>query len=68
MMYNLIQYNDDMVKRFQISMSRLLKITVKFIAFKMRIKVILSADGLTIDVSERKPLRHRRATGIGTVQ
>lgn len=47
-----------MVKRFQVSMSRLLKITVKFIAFRMRVKVLLSTDGLTIDVSERKRSPH----------
>lgn len=58
MIYSLIRKNDIMVKRFQVSMSRLLRITIKFIAFQMRIKVILSADGLTIDISERKPLRH----------
>ena len=53
-MYKIIYVNNIMVKRFQVSMSRLLKITVKFIAFRMRVKILLSADGLTIDMSERK--------------
>lgn len=33
--------------------AKMLRLTIKFIAFKMRVRIILSSDGLTIDISER---------------
>lgn len=57
MYYSFIYKNDIIMKRVINFSTRLLKLTIKFIAFKMRVKIILSSDGLTIDVSEKSPLK-----------
>ena len=57
MYYSFIYKNDIIMKRIFNLSTKLLRLTVKFIAFKMRVKIILSSDGLTIDISEKSPLK-----------
>lgn len=57
MYYSFIYKNDIIMKRIFNSSTKLLRLTIKFIAFKMRVKIILSSDGLTIDISEKSPLK-----------
>lgn len=54
MYYLLILKSDIMVKKFSINLTKLLSLTFKFFVFKTKVKVILSSDGLTIDVQEKK--------------
>lgn len=57
MYYSFIYKNDIIMKRIFNFSTKLLKLTINFISFKMRVRIILSSDGLTIDVSEKSPLR-----------
>lgn len=57
MYFSFIYKNDIIMKRVFNFSTKLLRLTIKFIAFKMRIRVILSSDGLTIDISEKSPLK-----------
>lgn len=57
MYYSFIYKNDIIMKRVIKFSTKLLKLTIKFIAFKMRVRIILSSDGLTIDISEKSPLK-----------
>lgn len=43
-----------MIKKFSINLTKLLSLTFKFFIFKTKVNVILSSDGLTIDVQEKK--------------
>lgn len=57
MYYLLILKSDIMIKKFTINVSKLLSLTLKFFVFKTKVKVILSSDGLTIDVQEKKSIK-----------
>ena len=54
MYYLLILKSDIMIKKLSINLTKLLSLTFKFFIFKTKVKVILSSDGLTIDVQEKK--------------
>lgn len=57
MYYSFVYKNDIIMKRIFNFSTKLLRLTIKFIAFKMRIRIVLSSDGLTIDISEKSPLK-----------
>lgn len=57
MYYLLILKSDIMIKKFTLNVSKLLSLTLKFFVFKTKVKVILSSDGLTIDVQEKKSIK-----------
>lgn len=46
-----------MIKKFTLNVSKLLSLTLKFFVFKTKVKVILSSDGLTIDIQEKKSIK-----------
>ena len=53
MYYSFVFKNDIIMKKVINFSARMLRLTIKFISFKMRVRIILSSDGLTIDISER---------------
>lgn len=53
----LILKSDIMIKKFTLNVSKLLSLTLKFFVFKTKVKVILSSDGLTIDIQEKKSIK-----------
>lgn len=57
MYYLLILKSDIMIKKISINLTKLLSLTFKFFIFKTKVKVILSSDGLTIDVQEKKSIK-----------
>lgn len=57
MYYLLILKSDIMIKKFTLNMSKLLCLTLKFFVFKTKVKIILSSDGLTIDIQEKKSIK-----------
>lgn len=57
MYYLLILKSDIMIKKFTLNVSKLLSLTLKFFVFKTKVKVILSSDGLTIDIQEKKSIK-----------
>ena len=54
MYYLLILKSDIMIKKITLNMSKLLRLTLKFFVLKTKVKIILSSDGITIDVQEKK--------------
>ena len=57
MYYSFIYKNDRIMKRVIVLSTRLLRLTFNFVVGKIKFKIILSKDGLTIDLSERKRKR-----------
>ena len=57
MYYSFIYKNDRIMKRVIVLSTRLLRLTFNFVVGKIKFKIILSKDGLTIDLSERNRKR-----------